>query len=171
MNPLDLTRDEYGDFITRIVLPLYAQETTVNLFPDLDGDGGVSDKMVAAVQDAERLGVEHHSALEAMLYAHAEQCFESTSYGHIDVPEAENVAEANRQAFGVRTSAEAFSAAGTPEVQVSGNHDSYAHRYAVLVFYPPWEDEHGCGIVLRNGLPVGWGSADVYVGGFEEKTP
>ena len=36
---------------------------------------------------------------------------------------------------------------------------------------PPWEDEHGCGIVLRNGLPVGWGSADVYIGRFEEKTP
>ena len=137
MNSLDLTRDEYGDFITRIMLPLYAQETTVNLFPDLDGDGSVSDKMVAAVRDAEQLGVEHRPALEAMLYAHAEQCFESTSYGHIDVPENENVAEANRQAFGVRTSAEAFSAAGTPEVQVSGNHDSYAHRYGRARVLPP----------------------------------
>ena len=75
MNPLDLTRDEYGDFITHIVLPLYAQETTVNLFPDLDGDGSVSDKMVAAVRDAGRLGVEHRPVLEAMLYAHAEAMF------------------------------------------------------------------------------------------------
>ena len=80
----------------------------------------------------------------------------------------ESGAETNRRAFNVRTPDEAFAAAGHPEAQVSGEDDGRGGRFAVLVFYPPWEEEHGCGVVVRDGEPVGWGEASVYVGDFDE---
>ena len=167
MNRSSLTPDESGDVTTRVTPALFGRDVVVRFFPDLDGDGSVSDRMLAAADDVGRLGPEQRPALASMLLAHAEFYFEDIDYGEPALP-GEDGAETNRRAFGVRTPDEALSAAGHPEAHVSGEDDGLSGRFAVLVFYPPWEIEHGCGVVLRDGEPVGWGEASVYVGDLDK---
>ncbi len=158
--------DEYGFVTMHVSCPLAGgDDIKVKLFPDLE-DGGVSDTMQDSLRDLEALGQEHKDTVASMLLEHAESCFESTSYGYAESSDLEDETEINREAFSVRTPANAFRAARLAGASIELE-DALTHRYAVLEFDVPWEEEHGCGIVLRDGRPIGWGSADIHGGQFE----
>ena len=167
MGSNELAFDEYGIATTRVTPLLFGVPIEVTLYPDLDGDDVVTERMLAALDDLRQLDAEHRAAIAEMLWEQAERCIEATDYGF---PEraGETHEETCRREFGVHSAADAFAAAGLPTAQVSGEHDALRGRFAVLQFYPPWEDEHGCAIVLRDGQPVGWGEAGVYVAEFDE---
>lgn len=166
MKRADLEYDEDGTASAQVTPPLFGRGVTVRFFPDFDGDGAVSDEMIGVASDVGRLAPKQQPVLAAMLLEYAELCFESTDYG-FDPGPGEDGAEANRRAFGIWTAADALASAGSPEAQVSGEDDGRRGRFAVLVFYPPWEDEHGCGVVVRDGELVGVGPSSVYVGEFD----
>ena len=111
----------------------------MRLYTRYDDAGGVTDKMIACVNDVERLGPEHLSRVKELLFEHCTMCFEATSYGHVFAEEGEDETEATRRTFGIRTPDDAYAQAHFEYVAVDGENDRLKHRYAVLIFYPTWE--------------------------------
>ena len=161
----DETEDD--EATVHVHAPLFGRDVPVRLYTRYDDAGGVTDKMIACVNDVERLGPEHLPRVKELLFEHCTMCFEATSYGHVFAEEGEDETEATRRTFGIRTPDDAYAQAHFEYVAVDGENDRLKHRYAVLIFYPTWEDEHGCGIVLQDGVLAGWQSAEAYPVGYE----
>jgi len=42
------------------------------------------------------------------------------------------------------------------------------NRYVKIVFYPAWENEHGCELIVKNGKLLDfYGECGTYIGQFE----
>ncbi|MEL6543364.1 MAG: hypothetical protein AAFQ82_01990 [Myxococcota bacterium] len=83
-------------------------------------------------------------------WAHCSLCFDVTDYG---APEGVS----NEAYFEIRNPEDAFLALGKGSIQLP-DEDEDPSVFG-LVFYPPWEDEHGCTLVFKQGSCVGWVSA------------
>lgn len=146
--------------------PFFDQIVTVNL---LTSDKTLryttsilSDKMVQKVNDFIQLPATARPLMAKLLHQHCLDCCEAISYG-IEVLEGETETAANLRAFGVTDAASALAVANLHHAVIE-EENFRTHRFVRLVFYPPWEEEHGCELVLRNGeLLDYYGEADAYL--------
>jgi hypothetical protein len=85
------------------------------------------------------------------------------------VREGETETEANFREFGIHNKEDAYDQSHFYHVVISGEDDVLKNRYGLILFYPVWEDEHGCGIVMKNGKLIARYTHDVYFGQYEEE--
>lgn len=78
-----------------------------------------------------------------MLWQHCQECFEQIDYGAGE--------ESNESFFDIHNSSQAWEQSGPGLIWNSEEDAELVNRLCILQFYPPWESEHGCGLVLRNG--------------------
>ena len=110
--------------------------------------------MIAAVNDVLSLSSEYQQEIKKLLFEHCEICFTDISYPHVDFRPDESNIEANRRVFAIYTQEDAFQNANLQGIEIYGENDILKHRYAEIVFYPTWEEEHGCSVVLQDGKPI-----------------
>ena len=149
--------------------PFFNQEVRVDLVASLYNlkhtKSIISERFVAAVNDFLTLSEAHKPRMESLLYKHCVACCEAASYGFEVLP-GETETEANMREFGVSDKASAFNNVSLDHVRIN-EADLESHRFVRLVFYPEWEQEHGCELILRDGelLDV-VGENDTYLGQF-----
>ncbi|MEM6629363.1 MAG: hypothetical protein AAF694_06800 [Bacteroidota bacterium] len=146
----------------------FEKEVEIAVRPAYDSRRRITDKMIACVNDFLALSQEHLPKVKELLYAHCELCFETTSYG-VDIHEGETEEEATRREFEVHSAADAYRQVQVPKIGIDEKHDRYKNRYVELLFYPPWEQEHGCNIILQNGIPIDWQESMPHMGKYEQE--
>lgn len=151
-----ITWNDSGYGTANIYVPFFDTEVEITIFPEEDKVQHISDHMMAALNDFLSFSETYLPQLQQQLHAHCELCFDVTEYGITDPKENETHIAANMRAFGIYTPEDAFKSANLESVSIYGGNDRYKNRYINLQFYPEWEDEHGCDIVLQNGIPFGW---------------
>ena len=82
-------------------------------------------------------------------WAHCKICFEATDYG---APEGES----NGDYFEIRGPDDALANLGKGTIYIGDDEDDCNGSLFGIGFYPPWEYEHGCVLVVRDGRFVGW---------------
>ena len=135
----------YSDF--------FEKEIRIELFPSENNLRGTNeifpDKMVQTVNDFLALSSDYKPLMKELLYKHCQDCCEETSYG-FDLKEGETETEANFREFGVKDEDSAFQKANFHHALIS--EDSLRkNRFVKIVFYPDWEEEHGCELIIKNG--------------------
>ncbi|MEM6785440.1 MAG: hypothetical protein AAF624_17095, partial [Bacteroidota bacterium] len=130
-----------GDGLAQIVLDDHAADHTPTAdFPA----SGVSDGHVALLNRLVALGPEARTRIEALLFEHYRLCAGVTDYGVVKHPMDDP--------FDLKTPAAAYGQAGFREAMLSAD-----GRLARFVFYPVWEDEHGCLLAWQDGT---WSTTD-----------
>lgn len=144
---------------TEILLRVPEFEAVIEL--ELDGEpaGGEADAL-ALLGHLARLNAEDRAVAERLVYEHAKLCFETTDYGL--VPEGLS----NADYFGVHGPTDAFAELGPGRVYLSDDASHGAADLFGVSFDPPWEQEHGCTLVLRDGRFVGWMEGGGFLQGF-----
>lgn len=105
--------------------------------------------------------------MQELLYKHSLECCENISYG-VEVLAGETEREANLREFGVEDKLSAFEKANLDHVTIEENLDT-KNRFVRIIFYPEWEAEHGCELILKNGeLLDYYGESGAYLGQFED---
>jgi len=74
-----------------------------------------------------------------------QESFEDIDYG------AEE-GQTNYEFFNIHSMEDAYKNSHFNVLQIF--EDELRARYTFVLFYPQWELEHGCGIVLQNGVPI-----------------
>lgn len=148
----------------------FKKEVRIDLFTSMynlkNTNKIVSEKFVQTVNDFFNLSVVCKPLMEKLLYKHCIACCESTSYG-FEIKAGETETEANLREFGVNDGATAFEKANLDHVIIEED-DLRKNRFAKIVFYPEWEQEHGCELILKNGeLLDFYGESDTYLGQFD----
>ncbi len=127
----------------------------------------LSDKFVQAINDFLQLSEVEKPLMQKLIFQHCQDCCKSISYG-FDVQEGENETAANLRAFGITNEIDAFQKSNLDHILIRED-EGLKNRYAVLVFYPPWEQEHGCELILKNGKLLNFcGANDTFLAQFEE---
>ncbi|MCI4671814.1 MAG: hypothetical protein MRZ79_26970 [Bacteroidia bacterium] len=126
----------------------------------------LSEKFVEAVNDFLNLSSTSRSLMQGLLFKHCNECCENTSYG-FEVLEGETETQTNLREFGVSDEKSALEQANIDHIVINEGDQEY-NRYVKLVFYPPWENEHGCELILKNGVLLDfYGENDTYVRQFD----
>ncbi|MEO1623515.1 MAG: hypothetical protein AAFV25_00055 [Bacteroidota bacterium] len=126
----------------------------------------ISEKFVQCINDFLQLPGEGRPLMQQLLYKHCLACCESTSYG-VDILEGETETEANLREFGVAAPEDALKKANLDHVVVEEN-KFLKNRFVTLVFYPQWEQEHGCELILKNGRLLDFsGEGGTYLAQFD----
>lgn len=126
----------------------------------------ISEKFTQCVNDFLTLSEHHKPLMQQLLYAHCKMCCENVSYG-FDVLDGETETEANLREFGVTNETTAFEKSCLDHIVIEEN--DLKNRYVTIVFYPEWEDEHGCELILKNGELLDFsGENGTYLLQFEE---
>jgi hypothetical protein len=127
----------------------------------------ISANFTQAVNDFLALSEQYKPLMQKLLYKHCLQCCESTSYG-VNVLAGETETAANLREFGVVDEGSAFEKATLDHVTIE--EDTYlTNRFVRITFYPEWETEHGCELILKNGELLDYfGESGTYLGQFEE---
>lgn len=153
--------------------PFFEQEVTINLYTSEKAlrftESIISERFVQTVNDFLNLPAEVKPRMADLLYRHCLACCESISYG-VDVLEGETETEANLRAFGVQSKEDAFDVARANLRYVSVEEDAtLKNRFVSIQFYPAWEDEHGCALLLKNGELLDFtGESGVYLRQFDD---
>jgi hypothetical protein len=107
--------------------------------------------------------------MKALLYRHCKECCENISYG-FESNQGETEVEANLRQFGIGSAEDAFLQANLDHIVVDGDDEVMRkNNYVKIVFYPPWEAEHGCELILQNGKLLDYvGESGTYVAQFED---
>ncbi len=119
---------------------------------------------VAIIRALQSLSASDHGRAGELMWQHCKICFDATDYG---APESQS----NEDYFDIHGPEQAFAKAGKATIYV---HDSFpcgSHDLFSLDFYPPWEDEHGCSLVIREGQLVGGSDPGGWLGEFLPKDP
>ncbi|MEL6844094.1 MAG: hypothetical protein AAFP02_12865 [Bacteroidota bacterium] len=155
----------YSDF--------FAADLWINLVADFKSlrfvEGPiVSETMTQTINDFLNWSQDDRPKLAKLLYDHCRRCCEEASYG-VEVREGESETEANLREFGVSSAEDAFREAGLPRISIEDDQkEQRKHRYVTICFYPPWEQEHGCELVLQNGSLLDYaGEHGTYLRQFE----
>ncbi|MEM8560322.1 MAG: hypothetical protein AAGG50_21075, partial [Bacteroidota bacterium] len=130
-----------GDGLAEIVLD--NQDADYEPAADFPASG-VTDGHVALLNRLVALGPEARTRIEALLFEHYRFCADVTDYGVVKNPMDDP--------FDLKTPAAAYGEAGFREVMLSAD-----GRLARFVFYPIWEDEHGCLLAWQDGT---WSTTD-----------
>lgn len=131
-------------------------------------DRKITDVMVSAVNDFLNLKQDYKPLMSELLYKHCINCCEEASYG-FEVKEGETEAETNLREFRVANKNDAFNNANLHSISVHDDEmEGRTNRYVQICFYPEWEEEHGCTLVLKNGVLLDYsGDHDTYLDDFE----
>jgi len=128
----------------------------------------ISERFVQTVNDFLTLSGKDRPLMESLLYRHCLECCEQISYGY-DIPNGETEKEANLREFGVIDEASALEKANPTHVVIQEDEFSN-HRFVRILFYPEWETEHGCELILKNGNLLNYyGEGDTYLGQFDDE--
>ncbi|MEM6764053.1 MAG: hypothetical protein AAF655_03980 [Bacteroidota bacterium] len=126
----------------------------------------ISEKFVETLNDFLNLSENSKPLIKQLLYKHCVACCENISYG-FDPLEGESEMQANLREFGINNEEDAFEKISLNHVVIEEN-KLRNNRFVRLVFYPEWENEHGCELILRNGeLLDHYGEIDTYLGQFD----
>jgi hypothetical protein len=135
----------YSDF--------FQQEVRLDLFTsdyNLENTNEIiSSSFTQAVNDFLHLSTQYKPLMQKLLYQHCLDCCASTSYG-FKPRKGETEEAANLRKFGVKDEASALEKANLDHVEITEN-EFASNRYVKLIFYPEWESEHGCELILKNG--------------------
>jgi len=135
----------YSDF--------FQQEVRLDLFTsdyNLENTNEIiSSSFTQAVNDFLHLPMQCKPLMQKLLYQHCLECCASTSYG-FKPRKGETEEDANLRKFGVKDEASALEKANLDHVEITEN-EFTSNRYVKLIFYPEWESEHGCELILKNG--------------------
>ncbi|MFK7742765.1 MAG: hypothetical protein AB8H80_20810 [Planctomycetota bacterium] len=119
----------------------------------------LGDGTVGVLRALAALGDEHRKRAATLLWEHCRMCFDVTGYGAGE--------QSNEDFFGIRGPDDAWREAGRATIYLSENMRGGAHDLFQLDFYPPWEGEHGCSLVVRDGRLVGQSDPGGWLGDFE----
>lgn len=128
----------------------------------------ISETMTQAVNDLLQWPHSDRNKVAKLLYDHCLRCCEEASYG-FEVRGGETETQANLREFGVSSPEDAFREAGLPNISIEDDtKEKRKHRYVTICFYPIWEPEHGCELVLQNGKLLDYaGEHGTYLRQFE----
>lgn len=124
----------------RVSLPLPGGDVSVLVFPEAGADGP-SERQRDAARAALALTPGMRQRLEAMLYAN----YEDAAGDYEDDDEAAPPA--------VAAPADVWDHAWLQELAIPAHGDARG-RYFHLSFGCDWEEEHGCEVLFRDGVPV-----------------
>ena len=127
-------------------VPVFSEELEVRL-PGLEAAPHVDRSALLGCLAG--LGSEDATEAARLLWAHGQMCFEATDYG---APEGVK----NEDDFDLRSPEDALARCGAGRIDLSEDPDDGCAELFGISFYPPWEQEHGCLLVLRKGRFVGW---------------
>ncbi len=127
-----------------VVLELFPSEHTLSHTEHI-----ISEQFVQAVNDFINLSEADKPLMSQLLYKHCVECCENTSYGFDTLP-GETETQTNLREFGIHNGHDAFAKANLHHVVIN-EYDLSPNRMVQLVFYPDWEQEHGCVLLLKNG--------------------
>jgi len=127
----------------------------------------ISETLVQTLNDFLTLSEQYQPLMKKLIYQHCLSCCNDISYG-VDINEGETETEANLREFGVTDETSAFEKANLDHVYIK--EDSFRkNRFVKIVFYPEWEREHGCELILKNGELLDFsGENGMYLGQFDE---
>lgn len=150
--------------------PFFQQEIRIDLYTSsynlTHTKTIISKKMVDTVNDFLLLSVEYKPLMQKLLYQHCLSCCENISYG-FSPKDGETEMQANLREFGVKDAPSAFAKAQLDHVIIEED-PMRTNRFVKLVFYPEWEQEHGCELILKNGVLLDhYGECDTYLGQFD----
>lgn len=114
---------------------------------------------LAAVKALGRLGDADRPRASELLWDHCKICFDATDYGAGE--------ESGEDFFGIHGPVDAFREAGKATIYIAERLNGGAHDLFALDFYPPWENEHGCSLVVCDGALVGGSDPGGWLGEFE----
>lgn len=138
----------------RVYSPIFQTEVELRLEHEFAKERAgevLPESMVGGVNDFLGLDADALPLMMRLFHDHCLECCAATSYG-VEVQPGETEAEANLREFGIASAADAFRRADLRFVRVVEQPEGYLrHRYVTLVFYPVWEPEHGCELVLQDG--------------------
>ncbi len=140
--------DRYGMASFEIEIPILKTKAKVQFIPISTSEKKISDDMTKALNDVLNVSPMQLIEIAGFLFKFCSLCCEVTSYGYeIDVAEGETLADANKRYFGVKSQEDALRKSTLEQITIAEDEG----RAATLHFYAPWEDEHGCEILIRNG--------------------
>lgn len=146
----------------QVYAPFFEKEVEIWLTADMkslrhiEGDI-ISQTMVDTVNDFLKLDKNNLPLMKKLIYAHCLECCEATSYG-FELKAGETETEANLREFGVGDEQDAFQKANLHRVYIEDDEaKKRKNRYVRLSFYPPWEEEHGLELILKNGELLDYG--------------
>ncbi|MEL6704942.1 MAG: hypothetical protein AAFU38_02405 [Bacteroidota bacterium] len=154
VEPLVQPGDSHYDLpVVHLVLPVLGDGITALRLDNEDAEGepaehtpasGLTDGHVTLVNGLVAMGTAERTRIEALLFEHYRLCADATDYGVVKNPMDDP--------FDLATPATAFEQAGFREVLLSAD-----GRLARFVFYPIWEEEHGCLVAWQDGT---WTTTD-----------
>lgn len=152
----------------------FQKEVRIDLFTSnynlKNTDKIVSEKFVLAVNDFLQLPTDSSTLLKKLLYKHCLACCEHTSYG-FDILDGETETQANLREFGVSNEEAAFEKSYINHIVIDESEQN-DNRYVRMVFYPVWEEEHGCELIIKNGVLLNYfGESGTYIGQFDNEIP
>lgn len=142
------TWDRYDMASLEIEIPILKRKAEVQFIPNLKSGKKITEDMTQALNDVLNLDATQVVEIKDYLYRFFDLCCEVTSYGfEIEVAEGSVLADVNKRYFGVKNREDALTQSELGQITI----EEHEGRVATLHFYAPWEDEHGCEIVIRNG--------------------
>lgn len=155
-----------GEFI--VFSDFFKRDVKIVIITDDNLERSLTDAMVLSVNDFVNLNDESKPLMSDLLYKHCLECCEEASYG-FEVREGENETQANLREFGVSDKNDAFNKANLESISITDDEIAKrTNRYVKIGFYPEWEEEHGCVLVLKNGILLDYcGGHDTYLNDFE----
>jgi len=159
-----------NDYIVnlKIYSKLFNKDIEVCLYPIDENPEKITDNMVEGVNDFLNLSEEHLPKIKELLFSQCEMCFDSASYG-VEVLDNETETEATKRSFGIYNKDDAYKKSYIDRISIDAKNDTYDNRYVEIVFIPEWEDEHGCIIILQNGVPIDWQGSLLWMGHYEKE--
>ena len=128
----------------------------------------ISEKFVQGVNDFLNLSVDFKPLMKRLLYKHCIECCENTSYG-FKVLKGETEAQANLRQFGIKDEQTAFEKSHLRSVIIAET-ELEVNRYVRILFYPDWDNDHGCELIVKNGILLDhYGSNGIYLGQFDDE--
>lgn len=126
----------------------------------------ISEGFVQAINDFLNLPVESSPLIKKLLYKHCLECCENTSFG-FDTLDGETETQANLREFGISNEENAFEKSYIDHIVVDESEQSN-NRFVRIIFYPVWEEEHGCELIMKNGIVLDYfGESGTYIGLFD----
>lgn len=154
----------------KVYSPFFKKEIRIDLFTSdyslKHTERIMSENFVQAVNDFLNLPNDSQALMKQLLYKHCINCCENISYG-FTVLAGETETQANLREFGVNGQAAAFEKSNIDHVVIDES-EQENNRYVKLVFYPAWEEEHGCELILKNGILLNfYGESGTYIRQFD----
>ncbi len=167
VDPAKLDLDYLRSAMPPIASGNYAAEVQVAFLDDpidvefdIEFDYELTDGSAGVLRALQGLGPDDRPRAAELAWEHAKICMDATDYG---AP----AGQSNEDYFGIQGPREALAQLGPGSVYLSERMSGGWHDLFTITFYPPWESEHGCSLVVANGKFVGQTDAGGWLGEFE----